>query len=43
MKNASSADIAIRLYKDIDHDFKTGSSDIDIDLYSLPIKVSKIS
>ena len=43
MKNASSVDVKIRLYKDMDHDFKTGSSDINLDLYSLPIKVSKVS
>ena len=43
IKNATSADVSISLYKDYKHDFETGSSDIYIDLYDLPIKVSEIS
>ncbi|PWB87792.1 hypothetical protein [Methanobrevibacter thaueri] len=43
MKNASSVDVKLRLCKDFDHNFNTGSYDIDLDLYSLPIKVTQIS
>ena len=43
MKNASSADIKIRLYKNFNTTFKTGSGDIYIELTDLPVKVTKLN
>lgn len=43
IKNATSVNVDLTLYKDMNHNFTTGSHDINIDLDNIPVKPKKMS